>query len=48
MFTSHLEFRKSLNGFKRPQNPEHPERLNCLDVSAFVVPVNMEVEQLGK
>lgn len=47
MLTSHLEFRKPLDGFKRSQNSQHSERLDCLDVSAFVVSVDSEVQHSG-
>jgi len=36
-----LEFRKPLDGFKRPKNPQNPEGLYGLDVSAFVVSVDI-------
>lgn len=47
MFTSYLEFREPLDGFKRPQNSQNSEGLYCLDVSAFVVSVDVEIRYLG-
>lgn len=44
---SHLEFRKPLDGFERPQNSQNSEGLYCLDVSAFVVSVDSEIKYLG-
>lgn len=44
---SYLEFRKPLDGFKRPQNSQHSQGLNCLNVSAFVVSVHIEIQYLG-
>lgn len=36
---SDLKFRKSLNGLQRPEDTQHPQRLDGLDVPGFVVPV---------
>lgn len=41
----YLEFRKPLDGFKRPQNSENSERLDCFDVSTFVIPANIKTQQ---
>lgn len=41
MSASHLEFRKSLDGFKGPQDSQNSEGLYRLDVSSFVVSVDI-------
>lgn len=41
----YLEFRKPLDGFKRPQDSEDPQRLDCFDVSTFVVPVDIKTQR---
>ena len=46
MSASYLEFGKPLDGFKRPQNSQNSEGLYCLDVSAFVVSVDVEIQNL--
>lgn len=43
----HLQFRKPLDGFQRTQNSQNSKRLYCLDVSAFVVPVDVKVQHSG-
>lgn len=43
----YLQLRKPLDGFQRAQNSQNSERLYCLDVSAFVVPVGVEIQHSG-
>lgn len=38
----YLEFGESLDGFKRTQHSQNSEGLYCLDVSSFVVSVDIE------
>lgn len=40
--TQYLELREPLDSFKRPQNSQNPEGFYCLDVSTFVVPVDID------
>ena len=37
----YLELGEPLDGFEWSQDPKHPERLDGLDVAAFVVPVDV-------